>query len=155
MSQDTIVALVFVGIGMLLFLIMGGIAAVQFWRVANSRDWQPATGQVFSSRVVSRRSSDNDSNTYSPEVAYTYSVMGQQYRSNQIFVGSPVGGWGARKTVNRYPAGSTVQVYFDPQHPEQAVLERRSPLGIFMLIFALGMGGAFCGVGLASAFLPK
>jgi hypothetical protein len=145
MQQGMTVGLVAICIGSSLVLILGSIALGMFWRVSRTRNWQPVTGQVITSHLVIR--SDNEGSAEYPDVVYTYSVMGQQYRSDKIFVGGAIGGTGARKVVERYPVGSAVQVYFDPQHPERSALERRSPIAGFLLVLGGGMGLIACGIG--------
>jgi hypothetical protein len=147
MSEGMLGGIIALCVGLLLLLIMGGIAAFMFRNVAASRNWQPTTGQVLSSRIVVRYSEEGGGTDY-PDVTYGYSVMGQQYQSDRIFVGGAVGGLGARKTIERYPVGSPVQVYFNPQRPDQAVLERRSPTAVFLAILGGVMGLITCGAGL-------
>ncbi len=45
---------------------------------------------------------------------------------------------GTRKWISKYPEGSEVIVYFDPQSPENSVLERKHAMnGLVMAIFGL------------------
>jgi Protein of unknown function (DUF3592) len=155
MSQNTLAALIFIGIGTLIMLIMGGLAAAQLWGAASSRGWQQTAGQVLSSGVVASRNLSGGGLTDYPQVIYSYSVMGQTYRSDKIQLGAAVGGSGAARAAKRYPAGSAVQVYFNPQHPEQAVLERRSPVAVWLIVIGVVAGGSFCACGLAGMFLIK
>ena len=60
-----------------------------------------------------------------------------------------VGGSGAHKVVERYPAGAQVLVYYDPNNPSDAVLERGMPdyikwlwitiVLVTIFLFALGI----------------
>lgn len=64
----------------------------------------------------------------SPEVVYAYSVGGHVYQGTRIRVEgsgrSVVPGTGGLATIERYPAGATVTVYYDPANPWDAALER-------------------------------
>jgi hypothetical protein len=55
----------------------------------------------------------------------------------------------ARDTVNRYPRGSAVAVYYDPRWPGVATLERRAS-GFLWLWLALGL---FMAGGIAGALI--
>jgi hypothetical protein len=64
-----------------------------------------------------------------PVVAYEYQVNGVTYLNNQISADEPghvtTGGFGySPMVVKRYPAGSSVTVYYNPQNPRQSTLER-------------------------------
>jgi len=55
-------------------------------------------------------------------------VYGKEYTSSQIKAGDiHMSVYGSRKaydTVDRYPVGAEVTVYYDPENPEQSALER-------------------------------
>jgi hypothetical protein len=59
-------------------------------------------------------------------VSYRYQVNDQRYSGNRISLWNPNGG-GPRNDVNTFVANnlaqSTVTVYYDPRHPQSAVLE--------------------------------
>lgn len=137
MSETSIVGIIFCCIGLLVPVIFGTIALFILRRLAATRSWAPTTGQVVSSRIVLTSSGEGTSE--SPEVIYSYRIMGQEYQSSRIQVGGMISGTGARKVVNRYPIGSTVQLFYDPNKPNDSVLERKSN----MLWFLSGMGLLF------------
>ncbi len=58
-------------------------------------------------------------------VSFSYIVNGKRYSSDKVKFGVQSSGLksGAQKTVNRYPAMKHVKVYFNPNSPEEAVLE--------------------------------
>ncbi len=92
----------------------------------STQTWQSTTGTVLMSSVQSSYSSRSHS-TY-PVVVYQYEVNGQRYQSQRIkageqFINVRVIGQ-AETTVNRYPIGATVTVYYDPKNPAESVLER-------------------------------
>jgi len=95
---------------------------------AAAQSWPQTKGTVLTSSVESRRSG-NSTSTY-PVVVYQYEVKGKTYRNQTISAGDQflnvrvIGQ--AQKTVNRYPAGAKVTVYYNPADPGDAVLKNRS-----------------------------
>jgi hypothetical protein len=88
-----------------------------------------------------------------PVVQYTYQVMGQMLQGRKVMPGPEVGGTGAHKVVNRYPAGAQVMVYYDPNNPSDAVLERGMPGYIKWLWVALVLTDLFLfGMAVVMAF---
>jgi hypothetical protein len=137
----------------LAFLAVGGYHA---WLGMASESWPTAEGKILSSRVQSRR--DRDSNgrattQYTAKVDYEYQVGDRRYRSQRIQYGlftSNVRGQ-ARSVVDRYPQGQAVQVRYDPDSPETAVLDPGPhPLA---LLFA-GVGGLCVVLSLWMAIRP-
>ena len=113
-------------------LVIGGIGYFLYKRNQKSmayrqstQTWQSTTGTVLMSSVQLKRTG-NSSSTY-PVVVYRYEVSGKQYQSERIkageqFLNVRVMGQ-ATETVNRYPIGSAVTVYYNPQNPAESVLE--------------------------------
>jgi Protein of unknown function (DUF3592) len=107
-----------------------------------SQDWQKTRGTVTTSWVLTG-SRDGSSNptmpmsfrggrsrgvssggggpTRSLVFAYTYTVGGKSYEGEKIHFGSMSD---PDELVKRYPAGSEVAVYYDPNDPTRATLER-------------------------------
>lgn len=94
--------------------------------VAKAANWSSTLGTVTYSGIEWRRGSRGSSVAY-PVVHYTYQFMGKMYDGSTIAPGPRVGGTGAHKVVERYPAGAQVMVYYDPNNPSDAVLERGTP----------------------------
>ena len=67
-------------------------------------------------------------------LVYSCNANGTQFKSSSLSV---IGPRSASQIVRQYPAGTTVQVFFDPQNPGSAVLERSGRLHIVVLIFSL------------------
>jgi hypothetical protein len=94
-----------------------------------TKGWPTTTGRVLRSEVELRRSHSSEggySSSYYPAVLYEYQVMGQRYQSSTLSPGMEYGlGFQGRvqARVAKYPAGSTVMVYYNPDNPAQAVLE--------------------------------
>ena len=142
----------------LIFVIAGGGIVIggvlQLMQASASTAWPQVDGRVRTSEVEYRTDSDGDGSYYA-EVLYGYTVEGVEYYANRVAYGdfgSSDPGF-AKRTVNRYPAGSAVMVHYDPASPERAVLEP----GIHGRTWLLpGFGTIFLAAGLAMAvFLPR
>jgi len=90
-----------------------------------SLSWLPTMGTVIKSRV---EVSGGENSTVSPRVIYTYEVRGRLYQCDQIRAGDKF--WTvsssqtAYQTIDRYPEGLDVTVYYNPSNPAEATLER-------------------------------
>ena len=124
---------VFLGI---IFFMRRKMAAVSQW---------PSTMGVVQMSTIDRRSSDDGYTDY-PVVQYSYQIGGQAYQSMKLAPGPEVGGTGARKVVAKYPAGAQVMVFYNPQNPSDAVLERKAPAQWLMWLLLIVFDCALCGV---------
>lgn len=106
-----------------------------------SQGWPSATGQITQAYVWQSTNTDTDGDSstfYYPHLEYTYTVMGQTYTGKRVAFGAETG-YGndaqASAKLSRFPAaGSPVTVYYDPQNPAEAVLERRAGGTTLMLV---------------------
>ena len=126
-------------IGLVLVILNAVFLGVIFFmrrKMAAVSQWPSTMGTVMMSTIEQRSSSEGGYTDY-PVVQYSYQVGGQAHQSYKLAPGPEVGGTGARKVVARYPAGAQVMVFYNPQNPSDAVLERKAPaqgLMWFMLI---------------------
>jgi hypothetical protein len=121
-------------------------------KVKQAANWPSTMGTVVFSTIQWRRGSKGGSVAY-PSINYTYQVGGNAYESNKVMPGMESGGTGAHKVVERYPAGAQVMVYYDPQDPSKALLERSMPGYIKWLWGALIITDIFlCGMATVFAF---
>jgi Protein of unknown function (DUF3592) len=88
-----------------------------------ARSWPTAQGRVLDSRL--REVRDSEGKTWEVYILYEYWVDGQTYRSNvwRMQAGSSSFTGAAEKAVARYPIGSRVMVYYNPDAPGDAMLE--------------------------------
>jgi len=140
---------------LILGMFVAGVALMTFggYEIKGSREsgnWPGAQGTISSSGVSKRTSKDSNhrtKTTYYPKVGYHYQVDGRKYTSHRIeFGGGETGGsqkW-AQKVVNKYPAGKTVAVHYNPQDPNYGVLEAGFT---WRSIIVLLSGILFCAVG--------
>ena len=115
-------------------------------KMATVSTWPSTMGNVLMSTIEQRRSSDNSRYTDYPAVQYSYQVNGQMYQGLKIAPGPEVGGTGARKVVARYPAGAQVMVFYDPQNPSDAVLEKKAPAQWLMWLLLGIFDCVLCGI---------
>lgn len=137
------------GILALVLLILNAIflGVIFFMRrkMAAVSQWPSTMGTVMMSTIEQRSSSDSGYTDY-PVVQYSYQVGGQAYQSYKLAPGPEVGGTGARKVVARYPAGAQVMVFYNPENPSEAVLERKAPAQWLMWLLLIVFDCALCGV---------
>ena len=117
-------------------------------KVRASKNWSSTTARILAADVEMRRNStaDGDSTSYYPTVVYEYAVNGQRFQSRRIRFGSEIG-YGFRRMaeniVAKYPNGTLVSVFYDPQNPAEAVLEQSagSSNRLFGCIVLVILGG--------------
>ena len=103
---------------------MAALGLRALWERTRSRrapvaPWPQTSGTVISSTVqVSARAGLRDEH---PLVFYAYQVAGVVYQGTRIRRSG--NGLPAASTVDRYPAGSAVVVYYDPTNPGLSALE--------------------------------
>ena len=138
-----------------LMLIIGGPAALvggalcwvgvqNLRRGSASKHWPTTEGRILSSVV--RRSSGRQGTICEPDIVYQYAVDGTDYAHWAVDLrglGTTCGSVAA-EVVARYPVGATVTVYYDPDHPERAVLEPGLHWSNLVLLF---VGLPFLAVG--------
>jgi Protein of unknown function (DUF3592) len=113
--------------------VLGGIG-IYVYRRRRMRDavreaaqsWPSTMGVVVASTIRVTRTHRSRSET--PVVAYQYQVDGQPYvgkvvKAGEQFFSARLHG-DAQRTVDRYPVGAQVTVFYDPANPADSVLER-------------------------------
>lgn len=129
------------------FILVGGILLViglnLIRKGIQSKNWPKVEGSIRRSEVDVHYSMDEDgpSRDFSADIYYEYTVDGRDYGGATVKMGySDVQGKGSsHQAVDEYPEGSTVDVYYDPDNPREAVLEPGIPLKtiIFMILAPL------------------
>jgi hypothetical protein len=136
----------------------GGFAWAHLRAVGKARaaeTWPTAVGTVHSAAVVEEESTDGDGNSstwYNPVVAYSYSVAGQTFESTRLRFGNyrRASRPKAEAMLAPYRAGGTTQVRYNPQAPEECVLETAKPGPVYAMMAAAGL--IFIAVGLSLGF---
>ena len=89
------------------------------------RSWTSTTGKIVRSQVEAQQ---GRATGYNPKVVYEYEVRGRLYRCRTIQVAKQRflrSTWlDAYDVVEEYPEGERVTVYYNPDEPAEAVLEK-------------------------------
>lgn len=114
--------LIFIGLGIFLYKRSQQGKAAK----AAAQSWPGTMGTVLMSSVQSKHT--GKSLSIYPVVVYQYAVNGRSYQSQTIKAGEQffnvrITGQ-AQETVNRYPIGAQVMVYYNPVNPQESALER-------------------------------
>lgn len=146
----------YVGIGVLLLglLWVAGFGFAHFRAVGKAKaaeTWPTAAGRVLSSEVVEEESTDREGATstwYNPVVAYSYSAGGRELTGRRLRFGNYrfASRRKAEAALASYPAGANPMVRYNPEKPEECVIETARP-GPIYLIMAL-FGFLFIGFGI-------
>lgn len=155
MNTETIIVIVVVG-GVLILLnaIFLGIIFFTQRRVNTVGKWPTTTGTIILSTVEARSDSEGGT-TYYPVVRYTYQVRGQTFQGDRIAPGMEVGGSGAGKVSARYPTGAQVPVYYDPQSPSDAVLEKKAPAQFWIWFILIIIDCILCSIVLVTLIFSR
>lgn len=121
-----------------LLLVWFTIGAFGFYDAVVSNFWPTTDGTVVSTRVISPT---GKANKYIAEITYTYSVGGKEYQSNNYKATSARGTsqW-ARELIEQHPVDSKVPVHYNPNKPEDAIVEPGLQSDNYIMTFVpLGM----------------
>jgi hypothetical protein len=113
--------------------------------------WPTVEGVVLSAEVTTH---DSDGTTmYKPVITYKYSVGGKEYSCPKVSFSdySSSNSDYAYETVNKYPKGTKVTVFYNPQKPYKAILE---PGVGFFTYLPLGLGAVFSLIGFLLLLKP-
>jgi hypothetical protein len=136
---------------MLMNAIFLGILVATQRKMKAVQSWSATLGAVSNSFVERRRSSKGGSTSY-PVVHYSYQVNGEGYLGRKIAPGMEVGGSGAGSVVSRYPAGAQVMVFYDPENPSDAVLERKAHAQWVLWLVLVIMDMMLCSMAIVFGF---
>jgi hypothetical protein len=122
-------------------LIGGGLliwmSIVNGRKAKESMSWPSVPGAVISSVLVTDTVGDIAS--FTPVVTYNYIVNGQVLQSDRVRFSSTR----SKRILTKYPKGSTVQVFYDPQRPSTAVLEKGGSTRVMMFVGVAVIAGSW------------
>lgn len=116
-----------------------------YYRAEQAKDWEVARGTITKSKVevtgVRRDSRTNKSRRqYESVIRYDYHVDGKRHSGDRVSFSI----WNSVSTVRlgfshaatsrsteKYPEGTIVDVFYDPDDPSASVLERDCPMFVF------------------------
>lgn len=148
---------VIAGVAAVLILIGGVFAAIAYDNYQDgeaTKAWPSTSGEVLSANVEEKERRERDSDgrsrtryTYTPRVTYAYTIQGVDYTGHRIRADDSGGDRDkAFDTINDFPVGSTVDVYYDPSNPSSSVLRQGAdPVAVWLFG---GIGGLFLVLGL-------
>jgi hypothetical protein len=125
-----------------------GAAVYKTLQVRAARAWPSVAGKVVISGAEVRKVKVMDSNRAEghrfeernfANIVYEYSVAARKLRNNRVSIGEDLGNFEVAETIAKYPVGAIVTVFYNPLRPNEAVLERDLPKGLWG---CLGIGTA-------------
>jgi hypothetical protein len=150
--------------GIFVLALLGlGIYLVVFSRrskkkAEESQGWPSTNGTVISSEVkrsVNRDEDGHETYAYYPGVEYTYQCAGQTFTGKRLSFGGLVAQKdpsAVQTALQKYPPGGVVTVYYNPENPSEAVLERQAgglkgslTIGIICLVLSFCIGCVLLG----------
>lgn len=136
-----------IGAGVCLFMVANQIYAL--WKVRNQvaagKIWSKTSGKIIDSSLsqpdVPREGGETNATV---NIRYQYQVSGKNLEGKRVKFGGQGGMTrvAAEQLVAKYPAGATVDIYYDPKSPAQSALEPRNkssvvPHIVFLTVFAV------------------
>ncbi len=111
--------------------ILVGAAMFAIWLFLRKKakatgQWPSTRGRVVASDVYRHPDTENGPGSEDVRVAYDYEVAGATLRGNRVSL-SGSGSGTTKAKLARYQPGTEVDVFYDPQKPASAVLERKLP----------------------------
>jgi hypothetical protein len=136
------VAMILIGL-----LWVAGFAWAHFRAVGKARaaeTWPTVPGRVVAARVDVEESSDNDGNSttwYNPVVSYGYTVAGRELQGTRLRFGNyrSASRKKAEAALAPYAVGSAPVVRYNPERPDECVLETSKPGPVYLLMAAAGL----------------
>lgn len=135
-----------------------GAAVYKTLQVRAARAWPSVAGKVVVSKTDVRKVKVMDSSRAEghrfeernfANIVYEYLVAGKKLRNNRVSIGEDLGNFEVAETIAKYPVGAVVTVYYNPRHPNEAVLERDLPKGLWgclgigtVIVLAIVFGSA-------------
>ncbi len=121
-------------------LIVGTV--IKMREVKAAQTWQTASAKITRSEIRSKKAPDTTRRGQKtinyPAVTYEYIVKGRRYTGDRISLAESIPESDIEPTLERYPVGAEVTVYYNPNNPNQSVLERDLPVD-----FGKGLAGIF------------
>lgn len=114
-------------------------------KVKRSETWPITDAEIVESEV---KAIGAKKRTHRAKIKYRYTVGGEEYTGRRVAIGGEVNSAARSRAEERtvkYPLGSNQVVFYNPDKPQEAYLERNQEGAMFVFL-----GGAFfCLLGLA------
>jgi hypothetical protein len=115
--------------------LIAGLILRKTTQLRHAASWPSTRARILKSApraVHRRRTGEVTQVTNIPDIEYEFSLGDRTVRGTQIGLGQ-MSEASTEETLNRYPVGATVPVYYDPKDPQQAVLQRDPPVPLVWL----------------------
>jgi hypothetical protein len=121
-----------------------------------TESWPTVPGVITSSEIDQY---DSDGTTmYSAEINYDFTVDDKPYNGNRISINSGNSSTSSikevKKDLQKYPVGAAVTVYYDPELPNNAVLEPGADFLTYLIKYAPFLFG-FLGIAMLWQLFKK
>ena len=134
------------GVG--IFLLLAGFAWTAVFMIIHfrwalqaraARRWPVAEARIVDCRIECLNA--NGVLKYAPKIAYSYAVAGENYQGDRVRFGDvwSIGPRKAEAIAGRYSPGGRASVHYDPNAPEESVLEPAAPKRTFLYLSLLGL----------------
>jgi len=131
---------------LVLFIVSGVVVTLWGWhnidKGRKTRHWPSVQGTIKES------SPPLESDYFTPHIVYAYQVAGQEFQRRYRFPGGTLPSEElVATTLNTYPQGKNVAVFYDPENPGHGLLQAGPckddwfvfAIGVFTLVFGLGL----------------
>lgn len=168
-STPARIALGFFAVVVAMFLVA---TIVKVREVKRAAGWSKTSGRIIRSKegfdVVQRDSEKMPTNERTADIVYEYQVADRTFQASRITFAERIGPEEIPDLLKRYPEGRSVEVYYDPANPKEAVLDRTMDglargclvmlafgvAAIVALMVAVTKGPAIVQQGLPNAIVP-
>jgi hypothetical protein len=137
-------------------LIFGLLYYLAQRRARAAENWIMTLGEIVTSEIQERKTSRNKRTTVA-HIVYQYEVMNQTYRSDRLNfkLGRTTGFTSLlEEQIAQYPMGKRVEVYYNPDDPSDAVLDKEVRMDKTQwLIIGIGVLGSLFAVGMLFVML--
>jgi len=121
-----------------------------------AESWPTVSGRVVSCRVDVEESTDNDGNGstwYNPVVTYGYAVGGRELQGTRLRFGNyrSASRRKAEAAIAPYTANTAPLVRYNPDKPDECVLETTKPGPAYLLMAAVGFIFIIVGIAIAAS----
>jgi hypothetical protein len=134
---------------------IAGVIVFRLREVRHAALWPSVQGRIVHARLRAVRGKQSDgSATVSnlPDIEYAYSVGDVEYRGKRISIGEiRAGSPDVEAALARYQPGTTGPVFYNPDNPGEAVLERDPPASPTIL-YAIAAGVLLAGFAVVIVF---
>jgi hypothetical protein len=112
-------------------------------RMASAQSWPSREGTITRTYVTHHAGGHRKPDYYLPEFRGRYTDTGEEFWISSVRYGDFRFGDGKRKAeadTAAYPAGARVQVYYDPNNPQETILEPHASWDTMLIMLGIGLG---------------